>query len=201
MCSWCWGFAPVADQLRERFEATARFTLVLGGLRPGERAEPLDERLKRIIEPHWRRVEELTKQPFNYAFFEREGFLFDTEPPSRAVVAVRHIAPEQAFPFFRSLQQAFYTDDVDITRAENYAPMLATHGIAQDAFMDLFEDSAVRQETYADFDTARQLGAQGFPTVILRKGEDVTSLTVGYQPYASLLPVVERYFALEGAAC
>jgi len=115
-------------------------------------------------------------------------------------VAARHVAPEQAFPFFKSLQHAFYSDNVDITRAENYAPMLETHGIAQDAFMQLYEDPAVRQETYADFDKARRLGAQGFPTVVLRKGEDLASLTVGYQPYENLLPAVERYFALEGAA-
>jgi len=35
MCSWCWGFAPVIAQVRERYGEALPVRLVLGGLRPG----------------------------------------------------------------------------------------------------------------------------------------------------------------------
>ncbi len=33
MCSWCWGFAPVIEQLRETQADNYNFSLVMGGLR------------------------------------------------------------------------------------------------------------------------------------------------------------------------
>ncbi len=42
---------------------------------------------------------------------------------------------------------------------------------------------------------AGRLGAQGFPTVILRKLDQLTLLTVGYQPLDVLLPATERFFS------
>ena len=63
--------------------------------------------------------------------------------------------------------------------------------------MALFEDADVQRETYRDFDAARQLGAQGFPTVALRKDREMGLLTVGYQPYETLLGPVEQYFGAD----
>lgn len=194
MCSWCWGFAPAAQAIVERF-SDVPFTVILGGLRPGENAELLDERLRKLIEPHWHRVHEMTGQAFDFGFFDRAGFVFDTEPACRAVVALRRIAPERTFPFFVSLQRAFYAENVDITDAANYAPLLDAQGVHSDEFMTLFEDGGVRRETYGDFVLARQLGARGFPTVVLRKDKKLALLTVGYQPFGKLEPEIEKYFA------
>jgi putative protein-disulfide isomerase len=194
MCSWCWGFAPAAVRLEERFAGIAAFRLVLGGLRPGERAEPLDRRLASLLDSHWRRVTQLTGQPINCDFLQNEGFLFDTEPPSRAVVAVRRLAPQRAFAFFRGLQRAFYVDNVDITREDSYALLLAEHDIDPASFTRLFHDKEIQRETYRDFDTARRLGAEGFPTVVLRRGRELALLTVGYQRVEHLLPAVARHF-------
>jgi putative protein-disulfide isomerase len=194
MCSWCWGFAPVVERIREGFPE-AGFTVVLGGLRAGKHAEPLDARLKRRIEPHWRRVAEISGQPFDFGFFDREGFLFDTEPPCRAVVTVRALAPEKTFPFFRALEEAFYARNVDITDASSYGALLEQQGIDSALFMESFESDRLRRETSNDFVHARRLGAQGFPTVVLRRGQELALLTVGSQPYERLEPAIERYFA------
>jgi len=88
MCSWCWGFAPVIEAIRQRFGDALPIRLMMGGLRPGT-TKPLDEAGKRTIREHWEHVHEATGQPFDFRFFEREGFIYDTEPASRAVVVVR----------------------------------------------------------------------------------------------------------------
>ena len=36
MCSWCWGFSPAIDVLRDEYRDRIKIALVLGGLRPGE---------------------------------------------------------------------------------------------------------------------------------------------------------------------
>jgi putative protein-disulfide isomerase len=194
MCSWCWGFAPVAAKLKQEFAQVAGFRLILGGLRPGDRAQAMDQGMARMLESHWRRVAQQTGQPINYEFLKRENFVFDTEPASRAVVSVRRLAPDLVFEFFTSLEHAFYVDNVDITREESYAPLLAKYQIDRARFTELFNDQEVLRETYRDFDNARCLGAQGFPTVALRKGRAVGLLTIGYQPYESLVPAVRHHF-------
>jgi putative protein-disulfide isomerase len=40
MCSWCYGFAPVMRQLRQRYGDVAQVRPVMGGLRPGT-TEPM----------------------------------------------------------------------------------------------------------------------------------------------------------------
>ncbi len=194
MCSWCWGFAPVAEALRRRF-SDAGFSIIVGGLRPGESAEPLDDRLKATIEPHWRRVAELSGQPFDFSFFERENFLFDTEPACRAVVVVRRIAPARSLDFLIALQTAFYAENRDVTVVEAYPPILEALGIDTAEFLRQFGAAESLKATYQDFMLARRLGATGFPTVVLRRGRQAALLSVGYQPYEALAPAIAKYFS------
>ena len=79
MCSWCWGFSPVIEAVRERFGPSLPIRLMLGGLRPGT-TEPMTEGSKREICEHWEHVHEASGQPFDWSFFDREGFIYDTEP-------------------------------------------------------------------------------------------------------------------------
>jgi len=195
MCSWCWGFAPVARALERKFAEVAPMRLMLGGLRPGARSEPLDASLKATIRPHWERVEALTGQPFNYALFDRAGFQFDTEPASRAVIHVRRTAPALTLPVFFEIERRFYVDNADVTSAAELADVVADQGADRDGFLADFESEDLRRATYADFTMARRLGAEGFPTVILRKRDRLMPLTVGYRPLEDLEPIAERYFA------
>jgi hypothetical protein len=65
MCSWCWGFAPVIEQVREAFHERTKIALVLGGLRPGT-TEPMSPQAREDILHHWRQVHELSGQDFRF---------------------------------------------------------------------------------------------------------------------------------------
>ena len=194
MCSWCWGFAPVLEELREEFGDAADFSVIVGGLRPGEFAQIMDEDTKAFMRSHWEQVERNTGQPFDYSFFEWEDFLYDTEPAARAVVTVRQLTPEKTYPFFKSLQEAFYAGAVDITQEENYAPILEKHGIDETEFKASFDAEETKEATYGDFSRASTLGVTGFPSVLLRKGEKMGLLSAGYRPYKHLRPAISGYF-------
>ena len=88
MCSWCYGFSPVITTLAERFSGRLPVRLVMGGLRAGN-TRPMRPQDKDYIRGAWTRVGEASGQPFDFAFFEREGFIYDTEPACRAVVTMR----------------------------------------------------------------------------------------------------------------
>jgi putative protein-disulfide isomerase len=199
MCSWCWGFAPAIRAIAERYGDRAPVRVLVGGLRAGN-TKPLDQRAADYIGHHWHEVEKATGQPFDHEALDRrrrEGFVYDTEPPCRAVVTVRGLADGTALPYFEALQKAFYADGEDITAADVLARHAEPLGIDADAFATAFDSDAMRKETRDDFETVRRLGVSGFPTVVLREGETLAALTVGYRPLEALTPAVEKWLAGE----
>ncbi|HEY9218115.1 MAG TPA: DsbA family protein, partial [Phenylobacterium sp.] len=63
MCSWCYGFAPVIEQVAERYAGVLPIQLVMGGLRPGT-ADPMSDAARTSLLGHWREVAAATGQPF-----------------------------------------------------------------------------------------------------------------------------------------
>ncbi len=193
MCSWCWGFAPVMDEIIGEFGELAQVRLIMGGLRPGPAAQKMDEATRTSIRSHWQHVADTTGQPFDFAFFEREDFLYDTEPAARAVVAVRAIEPQKEYLFLKSLQSAFYAENQDISNPANYPRLLREHAIAAETFLPVFADSETGKATQQDFYAAQELGIRGFPSLVLRNGERLALLSRGYQPYESLITPMKKF--------
>ncbi len=106
MCSWCYGFAPVLRRIHEAY-ADLPVVCVLGGLRPGPKAQVLDERLGRFLRQEWAKISEVTGQTFGLGILAREGFVYDTEPASRAVVIFRRSRPGDALFFLNRFRMLF----------------------------------------------------------------------------------------------
>ena len=107
-----------------------------------------------------------TGQAFDMDFFNREGFVYDTEPACRAVVTARRLMPRMALPFMARIQQAFYAENRDMTAPEVIAEVAEEAGFDRAAFAAAFASPETRNETFRDFLTAQSLGIHGFPTLI-----------------------------------
>jgi putative protein-disulfide isomerase len=190
MCSWCWGFSPVIEAVREAYRPRVKIALVLGGLRPGE-TEPLTASRRDEILHHWHQVHERTGQPFLFEGAMPEGFIYDTEPPSRAVLAVGSIDAEKIFPMFKAIQSAFYAEGRDVTQAGTLAELAAGLRIAREAFLRAFDSDEVRARTQAHFRHGRQAGVRGFPTLILQQDQELHLITHGWQPLADIRPALD----------
>lgn len=196
MCSWCWGFAPVISAIRDSYADRVRIALMLGGLRPGT-TEPMTSKGREEILQHWRDVQRMTGQPFAFEDALPEGFVYDTEPPSRAVIAVGEIRPEEVFPYFKSVQEAFYAHGRNVVRADTLAELAQQHNIESRLFLDRFNSEGIRKKTQTHFEITRQSGVRGFPTVLLQDGTGTSGvlLTHGYRPFVELQPVIESWLA------
>ena len=164
MCSWCWGFSPVITAIDEAVRDRAAITLVVGGLRPGT-TEAMDDAMKGTIRHHWEEVGRASGQPFSFEFFERDGFIYDTEPACRAAVTVRHLAPEATLPYFAALHRAFYADGEDTTDPATLGRLAEGFGVDAAAFAETFASEEMAKATAEDFQFSRRLGVSGFPTV------------------------------------
>lgn len=199
MCSWCWGFSPVITALAEHYGDRVKIRLILGGLAPGTRGT-LDDELKAEIRSHWDHVHEASGQPFDYSFFDREGFEYDTEPASRAIVAARRLDPAAALPFLARLHRGFYAEGKDVTDREVLADLAVAHGFDRDAFLDALDSQVTKQDTLADFAISRHLGVRGFPTLVGKNGNDLIALTIGYRPLDHMDPLVDAWLEEQTAA-
>jgi putative protein-disulfide isomerase len=195
MCSWCYGFAPVIAELRERFEGRLPIRLIVGGLRAGNTA-PMRQKDKDYIQDAWARVSAATGQPFDEGFFSRENFVYDTEPACRAVVAVRRMRPELALGFMSRISSAFYGDNRDMTAPDELAAVAEEAGLDGVAFRREFEAADTRNDTFRDFLTAKQLGIEGFPTLCAGNDtEGYALITQGYRPIDGIPEAIERWLS------
>jgi len=192
MCSWCWGFAPVIAAIDDAFGEAAPVRLVVGGLRAGE-TRAMDEKSKAYVRHHWEQVHEATGQPFRFDFFERDGFVYDTEPACRAAVAVRNLAPASTLAYFQAVQRGFYAEGVDVTQGDTLAGIAAANGVAAAVFEGVFAAPEIAEATRADFELAQALGITGFPAVVLKDDAGYAFLTIGYQPFEALKPYLELW--------
>ncbi len=193
MCSWCWGFAPVMEKIRDRAKGAATLQIFVGGLRPFT-DHVMSDKDKSYVRNHWDHVAEASGQPFDYAFFDRDGFTYDTEPACRAVVAVRRIDPELAPRMLDRLHKAFYAENQDTTDPDVLADLAHEIGVARGDFQIAFEDDATKQETLADFDYAQRSQITGFPTLVgVAEGSQPVALTIGFRPWERIEPAIDAW--------
>ncbi|MGV8917419.1 MAG: DsbA family protein [Pseudomonas sp.] len=199
MCSWCYGFAPVAEALVEQARAAGvELHLVVGGLRTGGGAA-LEPTTQRYILEHWHSVAESTGQPFRFEGALPEGFVYDTEPACRAVVTARSLDPDSAWTLVHLIQQAFYAQGRDVTQASVLVELAEQAGLPRIEFAEAFDSVEQATATAADFTWVQDLGIAGFPTLLAERNGQLALLTNGYQPLEELAPLLGRW--LERAAC
>src|SRR5512141_2102520 len=137
MCSWCWGFSPVIETLRDDYRERMKIALVLGGLR--HETAPMTAAQREDILHHWRAVQARTGQPFRFDNALPPGFVYDTEPACRAVVTVGGIEPSQIFAVFKAIQTAFSAEGRDVTQPGGLAELAVELGVAGERFVRDFE--------------------------------------------------------------
>ncbi|WP_462386979.1 DsbA family protein [Acidovorax sp. Q11] len=197
MCSWCYGFGlELSTALAQRPEV--RLEIVTGGLRAGG-TEVLDDAGKRFRLFHWAKVEAATGLSFNReALMARQGFVYDTEPACRAVVAARIAAPAaDLLTVFRAIQNAFYVDGLDTT-AKEVLVRVVTQSLRAQAFSAegleaLFEAQSTRQAAHEDFAQARRWGISSFPALLVRQSGFVTRLVDGFAKAPVLVAAMDRW--------
>lgn len=193
MCSWCWGFAPVFEALARQAEAAGvSVHLVAGGLRAGT-VDALDPATRRYILEHWQSVQDTTGQPFRFDGALAEGFVYDTEPACRALVAARSLDADKVWPLVRLIQQAFYVEGRDVTQPGVLVELAEQAGLSAEKFAIAFDSAAELAATVADFQWVQNLGIAGFPTVLAERNGQKALLTNGYQPLEQLAPLLGRW--------
>jgi putative protein-disulfide isomerase len=200
MCSWCYGFAKPLDALLADPQDTAplQLALVMGGLRPFT-TEPMTRERVDELAGHWRHVAEASGQPFTpapHTAMHAPGFVYDTEPASRATVTVRTLWPQHVWRYFKTVQHAFYAEGRNVTQPGVLADIAEQLGLPRAEFGKAFASQEMRDATMQDFQQSQDWGIRGFPTLVAEHGDQLHLVGSGYMPIDAL----RARLAAEGTA-
>jgi putative protein-disulfide isomerase len=204
MCSWCYGFGVPLHQLLEQLPGVP-LAIVLGGLRAYNK-EVMPDALKSTLHHHWEEVKKRSGKPFGNGQFDREGYIYDTEPACRAVVTIRAHAAEHTLAMYHAIQHAFYAEGRDITQTSVLADiwqelvkskMQVFADLSRDAFIQAFESEGIKTQTRNDFAMVQQWGIRGFPALIAVVNGEAQLVANGYMEADEMLQRVQQVFKSE----
>jgi putative protein-disulfide isomerase len=193
LCSWCYGFGPQIDLLRTRF-ADVPLNLMMGGLR-AYNTQVMDDSLKEYLRTAWLRVGEASGQPFSDAALARKGFVYDTEPPCRAVVTARTLQPQLAWPLMKAVQRGFYALGKDVTQPEVLADIAQETGFDRATFLQALTSREMQDEAANDFASVKQLGISGFPALLAVRDQHAAMVANGFMHAEAITPRLETFFS------
>ena len=178
MCSWCYGFGPELDKIKEAFPNTP-MEMVMGGLRAGGTEKIAD--LKDFLYQHWLDVQNTSGVKINFNILRKGEILYDTEPACRAVIIAGNMNPEIKYDFFKEVQKSFYLYNDLPNEEDTYVQIAAKLGLDPEIFHKNFRNRQSSMNAYSDFDLATAMGVQGFPTLIAKIEGKLYLVTNGYQ--------------------
>jgi putative protein-disulfide isomerase len=184
MCSWCYGFGPELTTLLSGLP-DMQLELIVGGLR-AHNTEVMDEQSRTTVLSHWEKVEETSGLPFSDKALSQDGFIYDTEPACRAIVATGLIAPQAALDVFHATQHGFYAEGLNTTKGNVLAAIAVKllrdigFDIDEEGFLDTWNSEEAKAATQADFSQTQRWGVQGFPTLVLEHGGELHLITSGF---------------------
>jgi putative protein-disulfide isomerase len=182
LCGWCYGAAPLIRAVRDVLPVLAH----AGGMMAGASRQTVSETLRNYVTPHDRRIAALTGQPFGDAYsnglLHDQGALFDSEPPSSAVLAAETLAG-RGLDLLARIQTAHYVEGRRIAEVAVLADLAEELGIDRETFAA--EYAAMSGERTQDHiaDSRRllaQVGGHGFPTLVLERDGNFEVLDTGH---------------------
>jgi len=188
LCGWCYGFHPVMEKIQKRFAGRLNIEVKPGGLAVGERAEPIGEGYA-YIKDALGQVEKTTGVEFgrNFKLLAEEGsYLYNSEPPCRAQLAMNELKPEESLRFAGTLQSAIFQHGKDLNDSATYPDLLEDFNIDADQFMEQFDSDGLAERVQKEFEWCKKAGASGFPTLLIRIGDEISLMARGYRPYDTI---------------
>ncbi|ACO48066.1 DsbA family protein [Deinococcus deserti] len=178
-CGWCWGFAPTLSAFHARHPHLP-LRLISGGLFTGEKIAPI------AAYPHIPgandRITHLTGVTFGDAYQARlqEGILvLNSDDAAAGLAALRALAPDRALEAFHAIQHAFYMEGQSLSDPRTYRAVAQTLNLDPDAAEAAFHGPQARTEAAQDYQLARTLGVDSYPTLLAQQDGQRTVLARG----------------------
>ncbi len=191
MCSWCWGFKPTWTEIKTKLPEQVELKYLLGGLAPDSN-EPMPETMQSDIAGYWRRIQQhIPGTEFNFDFWDKCEPRRSTYPACRAVIAARQQNPDLELEMIEKIQYAYYMDAKNPSDDSTLISLATDLGLDKDQFEKDLNALETQQQLESEMMLGRQIGAQGFPSMILVKDQQAQYLPLDYNSAEKTLQIIK----------
>lgn len=187
MCSWCWGFRSVWDQLRAALPSAVAVVNIVGGLAPDSN-EPMPEEQRRTIAGYWSQVAEQTGAEFNFDFWKNCTPRRSTYPACRAVLAGANQQAEQLI--IDAIQHAYYLRAMNPSDDSTLIALAGELGLDVQRFSSDLNSADTLTALQHNFTLRREINVYSFPSLVLAQGDKHTPIDINYHTHTPCLDTI-----------
>ncbi len=193
MCSWCYAFKPVYQQLLKKLPDTVKVSSLLGGL-AADTEQPMPVEMQQQLKNTWQRIEQ--KVPgiqFNFDYWKHAK---KTKPrrstwlACRAVIAAAAIKPEFESLMIAGIQTAYYQQATNPSDPETLIEIAQQLGFNAEQFKQHLNAAATQQELDRQIAFSRQLNVSSFPSLVLQTETSHWPVSIDYNHYQPILDTI-----------
>ncbi len=193
MCSWCWGFTNVYDQMIERLPAEIEIRRLVGGLAPDSDV-PMPESMRQMLQQTWARIEQMIPgKQFNFDFWSQCEPRRSTYPACRAVIAARAQGEHYDLIMTRQIQQAYYQQARNPSDNDTLIELSGEIGLDTERFADDLVDPGTHALLLDEINQARSIGIDSFPSLMLEQGGQYTRILSNYTDVEPILDQINSF--------
>ena len=196
MCSWCWGFRKVRDEVFNALKDQVSIEYLVGGLAPDSDAiMPLE--MQQSIRANWQRIQqEIPGTEFNDDFWTKCQPRRSTYPACRAIIAagMQQSGLEKEQPnkerlekeqlekaMLLAIQQAYYLHAKNPSDVSTLTKLAEKIELDTAQFSADIQSTACQQSLLQQLEQSRKMGVYSFPSLVLKKlGKEATLLQIDY---------------------
>jgi putative protein-disulfide isomerase len=187
MCSWCWGYKPVWNEIERALGPDIDVIYVLGGLAPDSDV-PMPEEMQQQIASYWKKIEDLLGTTFNYDFWSQNTPRRSTYPSCRAILAAREQNAEKAM--LEAIQHAYYLNAQNPSDNDILISLAEKIGIDVAKFKQDFLSPETHQGLVEEIGFARMLGGNGFPSLCVESSGALFDVPVDYKKAQTTIEII-----------
>jgi len=180
MCSWCWGFHPALKRLQEKLPANITMRYLLGGL-AADSDQPMPEAMQQFLQKTWRTIQQqIPTTEFNFNFWTNCHPRRSTYASCRAVIATKRQNSEKEKEMIHAIQTAYYLKAENPSDDKTLIKLADKLGLNVDKFKTDLNSDTTNQDLHKEIEFSQQLGAQGFPSLVLENKQRKWLLQIDY---------------------
>ncbi len=193
MCSWCYGFRPVWQEVTAWCHGKFDIQYLMGGLAP-DTDNVMPQHMQNDIQSCWHKIQQdIPGTQFNFDFWLNNTPRRATYRACRAVICARIQAPEKHIKMIELIQNAYYQ------QAQNPSDRTVLIECAQQCALDSerFGNDLDAPDTHdlltQEIRQCHTLGLHSFPSLLLKKSNELFDINIDYNQPEAIIASLRHY--------
>ena len=193
MCSWCWGFKPVLEQLQSNLPSEIKIKFLLGGLAP-DTNKPMPDTMRSQIISTWKNIQKtIPGTQFNYEFWDKCTPKRSTYPSCRAVLSAAKQQQSKSFEMLTAIQEAYYLHALNPSEISTLNDIAGSIGLNTTTFNNDITSEEIDKQLNSEISMTRNLGVDSFPSLILKDEKKQYPIALDYNHSDIILDHIESF--------